>query len=67
MIRTRLAIAFSALALLALAQSVFAWWAASTAAQLPATTVTAPTPEPYLEPGLTGVVGSGTQKRPCIS
>ncbi|MBE5314775.1 MAG: HAMP domain-containing histidine kinase [Xanthomonadales bacterium] len=32
MIRTRLAIAFSALALLALAQSVFAWWAASTAA-----------------------------------
>lgn len=32
MIRTRLAIAFSALALLALAQSVFTWWAASTAA-----------------------------------
>lgn len=32
MIRTRLAIAFSALALLALVQSVFAWWAASTAA-----------------------------------
>ena len=34
MIRTRLAIVFSALALLALAQSVFAWWAASTAAHL---------------------------------
>lgn len=32
MIRTRLAIAFSALALLALAQSLFSWWAASTAA-----------------------------------
>ena len=32
MIRTRLAVAFSALALLALAQSAFAWWAASTAA-----------------------------------
>jgi signal transduction histidine kinase len=32
MIRTRLAIAFSALAILALAQSAFAWWAASTAA-----------------------------------
>ncbi|ODU46771.1 HAMP domain-containing sensor histidine kinase [uncultured Aquimonas sp.] len=32
MIRTRLAIAFSALALLALVQSLFAWWAASTAA-----------------------------------
>ena len=32
MIRTRLAIVFSALAVLALAQSAFAWWAASTAA-----------------------------------
>lgn len=32
MIRTRLAIVFSALALLALIQSAFAWWAASTAA-----------------------------------
>ncbi len=31
MIRTRLAIAFSALAILALVQSMFAWWAASTA------------------------------------
>jgi signal transduction histidine kinase len=34
MIRTRLAIVFSALAVLALAQSAFAWWAASTAAHL---------------------------------
>lgn len=32
MIRTRLAIVFSALAILALVQSAFAWWAASTAA-----------------------------------
>jgi signal transduction histidine kinase len=32
MIRTRLAMVFSALALLALMQSAFAWWAASTAA-----------------------------------
>jgi two-component system OmpR family sensor kinase len=41
MIRTRLAIAFSALALLALAQSVFAWWAASTAAHHAETSVNA--------------------------
>ena len=34
MIRTRLAIVFSALAVVALAQSAFAWWAASTAAHL---------------------------------
>lgn len=34
MIRTRLAVVFSALAVLALAQSAFAWWAASTAAHL---------------------------------
>lgn len=33
MIRTRLAIVFSALAVLALAQYAFAWWAASTAAR----------------------------------
>lgn len=33
MIRTRLALAFSLLALLALAQSLFAWWAASSAAR----------------------------------
>ena len=41
MIRTRLAIAFSALALLALAQSAFAWWAASTATDLAGRSVNA--------------------------
>lgn len=41
MIRTRLAIAFSALAVLALAQSAFAWWAASTAADLAGRSVNA--------------------------
>ena len=41
MIRTRLAIVFSALAVLALAQSAFAWWAASTAAHQAERSVTA--------------------------